>query len=555
MAAQSEQVFGIDLGTTNSCIAYVDESGIPTVVSNAEGDQTTPSVVFFDGDSRVVGVEAKNIAVLYPDQVAEMVKRQMGVAGWSFFCSGTAYSVEEISSYILRKAVGDAEASTGQKITDVVITCPAYFGISERDATAKAGEIAGLHVLSIINEPTAAAISYGLHEDRDQVVLIYDLGGGTFDVTLIEIKGGSLTVIATGGNHRLGGRNWDEIVVSYLAERWQAETGSSDQPMDSPETLQDLFAKAEAGKRALTARQETTIAVVHNGQRAAIKLSREKFDELTANLIEQTIQHTRGVLDEAAARGVKGFDQFLLVGGSTKMPQVRDRLTREFSTEPKIHDPDLSVAKGAAIFGRKLAIGKQIDIRLQELSGGRDGEAARAAATPELLERARRDVAAGLGLALPAVREFDQLRITNVTSRSFGVIALQAENGRQVEKVVNLIQANDQLPAGATQQFGTVEANQTNAEIQIAENISHDQLVDPAKCEIIGNAVLPLPPGLPAGSPVEINFQFDEQGRLHATARELSTNKIIEVSIETNRAISAEELEAVKSRATRLVIS
>jgi molecular chaperone DnaK len=192
---------------------------------------------------------------------------------------------------------------------------------------------------------------------------------------------------------------------------------------------------------------------------------------------------------------------------------------------------------------------------LQELSGGRDGGAARAAATPELLERARRDVAADLGLALPTVREFDQLRITNVTSRSFGVIALQTENGRQVEKVVNLIQANDQLPAGATQQFGTGEANQANAEIQIAENISHDQIVDPAKCEIIGNAALPLPPGLPAGSPVEINFQLDEQGRLHATARELSTNKIIEVNIETNRAISAEELEAAKSRATRLVIS
>src|SRR5579862_1637008 len=183
-------IFGIDLGTTYSCIAYVDEFGKPTVVQNLEGHVTTPSVVQFEGDERVVGLEAKNNAVLHADAVVAMVKRHMGESGWLFRYNDTDYTPEEISNYILRKVVQDASQQLGKPITDVVITCPAYFGIAEREATARAGEIAGLKVWEIINEPTAAAINYGLQEERDQVVLVYDLGGGTFDITMIEIKAG-----------------------------------------------------------------------------------------------------------------------------------------------------------------------------------------------------------------------------------------------------------------------------------------------------------------------------------------------------------------------------
>lgn len=240
MTQQTTTVFGIDLGTTYSCIAHIDEYGRPATIPNAEGDRTTPSVIFFDGESRIVGKEAKNNAVLYPDQVVELVKRQMGQSDWVFFYDGKEYTPEEISSYIIRKVVGDAETALGISITDVVITCPAYFGINEREATAKAGEIAGLNVRSIINEPTAAAISYGLHEELDQVVLVYDLGGGTFDITMIDIKSGEVNVIATGGDHHLGGRNWDEIVVNYLAEQWMTITGSGEDPLDDLETVQDL---------------------------------------------------------------------------------------------------------------------------------------------------------------------------------------------------------------------------------------------------------------------------------------------------------------------------
>jgi molecular chaperone DnaK len=224
-------IFGIDLGTTYSCIAYVDEFGKSVIISNSEGDRTTPSVVQFEENNRVVGKEAKNSAVLNPSQVVEMVKRHVGESNWRFGYNGTEYTAEEISSYILRKLVEDAEQSLGFSVKDVVITCPAYFGIAQRDATAHAGEIAGLNVREVINEPTAAAIMYGLQNEQDQVVLVYDLGGGTFDITVIEISAGAITVIATGGDHNLGGRNWDEAVVRYLAEQWKRETGSSDDPI------------------------------------------------------------------------------------------------------------------------------------------------------------------------------------------------------------------------------------------------------------------------------------------------------------------------------------
>src|SRR5437588_6510685 len=320
MTNQDISIFGIDLGTTYSCIAYVDEYGKAVVIPNSEGDRTTPSVVQFEGDNRVVGKEAKNSAVLNPLQVVEMVKRHMGEADWRFEYNGTEYTAAEISSYILRKLADDAEQYLGHPVKEVVITCPAYFGIAQRDATAHAGVIAGFDVKEVINEPTAAAIMYGLQNEQDQVVLVYDLGGGTFDITVIEIKGGAITVVATGGDHHLGGRNWDEAVVMYLAEQWKAETGSNDDPTDSEESLQDLWGKAEQAKWALTARQETKVVVTHAGQRAGVTLHRDKFNELTANLLERTIDFTRSTMEAAKARNYTHFDQILLVGGSTKMP-------------------------------------------------------------------------------------------------------------------------------------------------------------------------------------------------------------------------------------------
>jgi molecular chaperone DnaK len=348
-------VFGIDLGTTYSCIAYVDKYGQAVVIPNMENSLTTPSVVQFQGNNRIVGEEAKNNAMLDPGDVVEMVKRRMGEADWRFRYDGIAFSAEEISSYILRKLAAYATMQIGTEVRDVVITCPACFGIPQREAVARAGEIAGLNVKSIINEPTATAIYYSLlQEEQDQVVLVYDLGGGTFDITVIRIGVGKITVVATGGDDHLGGRDWDARIVSYLAEQWKNETGSTDDPVDSVETRQDLWLLAERAKTSLTVRTETRVRVTHEGHSVGVTLTRDKFDELTATLLERTITFTRSIMEEAKQRTVNHFDYILLVGGSTKMPQVLSRLQREFSTSCKLIEPGMAVAKGAAIYGQAI---------------------------------------------------------------------------------------------------------------------------------------------------------------------------------------------------------
>jgi molecular chaperone DnaK len=250
-------VFGIDLGTTYTCIAYVDEFSRPTVVPNEAGDLTTPSFVRFDEESRIVGEEAKQGGLIFPDETVSLVKRHIGKDTFFFFHAGRQITAEEVSSYIVKKVVKDAEQYTTLDIKDVVITCPAYFRIRQRESTQQAGEIAGLNVLAVINEPTAAAIAYGLLETEDQTVLVYDLGGGTFDVTMLTIRDGNFTVIATGGDDQLGGYNWDSEIVNYFVEQWTSETGSANSPYDSEETMQDLYIKAEDAKKRLTTLTKT----------------------------------------------------------------------------------------------------------------------------------------------------------------------------------------------------------------------------------------------------------------------------------------------------------
>ena len=547
MSEEKTIIIGIDLGTTYSCIAYVDEFGRETTIPNAEGDRLTPSVVFFDGDTRIVGKEAKNVALMFPDQVVAAVKRHMGEADWVKPYNDVEYRAEEVSSFILRKLAGDAEMVLGRPVTDVVISCPAYFGINEREATARAGEIAGLNVRSIINEPTAAAIAFGLHAEQDQVVLVYDLGGGTFDITMIEIKEGEIIVIATGGDHHLGGLNWDNVVINHLAGEWKATTGSTEDPIEDPETLQDLFVKAEHAKRSLSARNKTDVAVIHAGQRERLTLTRETFNELTAHLLERSINYTHSMLEEAKKKGYDHFDQFLLVGGSSRMPQVIERVRAEFGIEPKLIDPDEVVAKGAALFGHKLAIDEAIRIKIESWGIVDDEDV-----TPEVTKRAQEEVAEEEGMALPSVRRMNVLSIENVTSRSFGVQAISRTTGSLI--VSNLIQVNARVPAETTQLFGTAEANQENAEIRILENIVPEATASVEESAEIGTAILPLPPGLPADSPIEVTFQLDEQGRLHASALEVTQNRTIEVDIETPHVISQEEFEAAKDRSTQIVV-
>jgi molecular chaperone DnaK len=554
---ENDTVFGIDLGTTHSCIAYVDEaSGRPVVVSNAEGELTTPSVVLFDGADRVVGKEAKNAAVMYADRVAAMVKRQMGVPDWRFPFDEEKYTAEEISSYILRKLVADTEMLLDTQVRDVVITCPAYFGIAEREATAKAGEIAGLNVKEVINEPTAAAIAYGAHAEGDQTVLVYDLGGGTFDVTLIEINDGSVRVVATDGDHRLGGRDWDEDVVGYLAEAWQQETGSTDDPRDSEETRQDLWQRAEDGKRTLTARSDAKIMVSHAGQRIAVSLTREKLDELTAHRLERTVEFTKAVLDIGRERGIDTFDKLLLVGGSTKMPQVAARLAREFDVTPVMHDPDQSVAKGAAIYGQKLRIGEQIEIEIARIMGAPTTAVDESDVSAEVRDEARANVATEKGMRTDIVARFDKMEVTNVASHSFGVVVLDDSDGTEKERISNLVLAQDSVPANQTKTYATVEAGQRRVDIRVMENTQRGRDVPIEHGRPIGRAVLELSSGLPRGAPVDITFELTPDGRLKVTGRDLAdTSKEIIAVVETDRGLSEEELEQAKARAQGIKVS
>ena len=525
--SNDQTVFGIDLGTTYSCIAYVDDYGRPTVVKNIDGQLTTPSVVEL-GSTVIVGEEAKKNAVLSPDAVVSMVKRHMGEEGWRFSYQGQDYTPEQISSFILKKLVGDAKNDVGHDITRVVITCPAYFGVNEREATAIAGRIAGLEVLEIINEPTAAAIAYSMEKaDQqmpDQVALVYDLGGGTFDVTVIEIKQGAITVIATGGDHHLGGRDWDSVIVLYLSQQWMQETGMYDDPMTSPETLQDLWMRAEDAKRALTQRTETTVRVTYQGQAASIKLTRDKFNELTANLLDRTIDLTKQTLQDAAAKGYSSFSQLLLVGGSTKMPQVKERLTQEFSMEPRLFDPDESVAKGAALYGLKLSLGQRIEsLEKQGMSPA----------------QAKQTVASEMGVRLTLVDQMQGTTIINVISHSFGIRAL---NAMDREVISNLVIRQHPVPATKTQTFYTVQANQTQVKLYIMENDEDGkEVADLSRGRELSSADLGLPPGLPKSAPIEVTFEINEQGRLEMTARELSTGRTVNAVIETKAVMSKED--------------
>src|SRR4051794_22631109 len=368
-----KRVYGIDLGTTYSAIAYVDEHGKPVIVPNQESERITPSVVLFDGENVIVGNTAKESAKVEPHRVVSRIKQHMGDPHFVFEYEGQAFSPEDISSFILRKVVGDAEVALGgDPITDVVITCPAYFGTDEREATANAGRLAGLNVRAILNEPTAAAVAYGLEQGEDQTVLVYDLGGGTFDVTMIEIKDRLIRVICTGGDHRLGGALWDEAIVLHLAEEFRAQTGEESDPMDDPEVLNDLFLQAERGKKTLTQRDKAPFRVTHAGKQARVELERSKFEEITRPLLDRTIELTREMLADAKAKGHTQFDKIILVGGATRMPQVAERVAAEFGKTPESYDPDEAVAKGAALYGLKESLQDEVKEILAPMMPGVD---------------------------------------------------------------------------------------------------------------------------------------------------------------------------------------
>ena len=553
MSDALKRVYGIDLGTTYSAIAYVDEHGKPVVVPNAESERITPSVVLFDGENVIVGNTAKEAAKVEPDRVVSRVKQHMGDPNFVFAHDGLSYGPEDISSFILRKVVGDAELALGggEKITDVVITCPAYFGTDEREATANAGRLAGLNVRAILNEPTAAAVAYGLEQGEDQVVLVYDLGGGTFDITMIEIKDRLIRVICTGGDHRLGGALWDEAVVLDLAESFRTQTGEATDPMDDPEVLNDLFLQAERGKKTLTQRDKTPFRVTHAGQQARVELDRPRFEAITRHLLDRTIELTHEMLADARAKGYTRFDKIICVGGSTRMPQVRDRIVAEFGVEPESYDPDEAVAKGAALYGLKESLQDEVrDIltpsnpKAEGKGGGLDLAAVSEAQMAEALDRIEREL--GYTLTGP-VRELVNTRIVNVLSKNLGVVA-RDEAGKEI--VVTILPRNGEVPTEHATDFGTDMPNQAGVDIKVMAG--ERDSTEPTDCKDVGTATLNLPTGLPARSPIRVKFAISKDGRLSVTATDLTGGGSIDVEFETEAVMGAEDV-AERSSALRLL--
>lgn len=540
-----KRAYGIDLGTTYSCIACIGDSGKPEVQLNSDGERTTPSVVWFDDSRVVVGEEAKGMAPVCPNDVASFIKREMGSDSFVFSCSRGDLRPEQISAYILKKLVQDANNRLGENIKDVVITCPAYFSFREREATKAAGEIAGLNVLEILNEPTAAAISYGLSADKatgTSHVMVYDLGGGTFDVTLIEISPRGINVVCTDGNHKLGGKDWDDRIIQLLIDKFQRATGIMHDLYSDPAAMQELMHMAERAKKALSAKTEVTEAFNYAGEKHRLTITREEFEEASSDLLAETVHFTQDVLSVARQKGVQTVDKLILVGGSTRMPQVARVLRDELNMEPQMYDPDEAVAKGAAIVAMAHILRSEIgdEFELETDDGGFTLE------TQEHLK----EVADENGFSLETLTTI-LTPTSNVCSKSFGQLLLHIED--KVERCFNLIYRNTNLPVEASMTSYTLFDNQSAVNVTILENMedaTQEVLrhgIDPALCTELWKGTLEIKSGLPENSPIEAVFRLDESGLLHVLSRDPASGNEITAEIQTSSTIDKAELQRMRN--------
>lgn len=502
----NEPAVGIDLGTTFSVIAHLDSAGRPWTIPNAEGDLTTPSVVCFDGESTVVGKEAVKAAVAAPEQIAQFAKRDMGCQVYEKAIHGEHLPPEVIQSFILDKLRRDATLKLGE-FRKVVITVPAFFNEPRRKATQDAGSLAGLEVMDIINEPTAAAIAYGVQQGfltakgeakQKEKILVYDLGGGTFDVTVMEIDGNHYNAIATAGDVYLGGIDWDERIVNHVAGQFMQRNRAID-PRQNPAGMQRLLREAEDAKRTLSAREQTTITFDHGGDMIRVPLSRQQFEEMTADLLDRT-RFTVVTLMQEAQLQWSDITRLLLVGGSTRMPMVQNMLAEISGKTPdRSLSVDESVAHGAATY-------------------------------------------AGLLLASEAGSR-PKFQVRNVNSHNLGVLGVDKQTGRPRNRV--MIPRNTPLPAQHTARFVTAQAGQSTVAVHVVEggDASGNGGTKIGKC-IVGD----LPANLPAGSPVEVTFRYGQDGRLTVKARVPHSGKEATSEIERSSGMARETLRSWNRR-------
>jgi molecular chaperone DnaK len=482
------KAIGIDLGTTFSAVAHIDAYGKPQIIPNSESERITPSVILFDNTSVVVGTVARNSAVVEPEKIVDFVKREMGKPKEQFHreFSGKKYSAEELSALILRKLKNDAEKYLKEPVTDAVITVPAYFNDAERTATITAGQLAGLNVLQIINEPTAAALAYGLDKlDEEQTVFVFDLGGGTFDVTIMRIEGHKLSMVATNGDHRLGGKDWDDVIVNFVAEEFDRIHGEN--PLLDLQSYQDLQTRSVAGKIQLSSRKQATIVHQHQGKSIKVDLTREDFEQRCRHLVEKCKIICEMTLQEAKMKW-EDIDKILLVGGMTRMPMVHQMIS-ELSKAPAVSDlnPDEAVAFGAAIQGTLSMLHEE------EKSGEK-----------LLADNTRQQFSS---------REGGLMQVSDITSHTLGVVLWDEANLE--EYVFPMIRKRTAIPATAKNHFGTANANMPRAVVKIVEGES----TMPAECTPLGSCDISLPPFLPKGSPVQLSYQYN-------------ANQVLEVAVE-----------------------
>ena len=515
---------GIDLGTTNSAIAIAEADEID-ILPNENGDRLTPSVVAFDGRTATVGREATNQSAQYPEQTAHSVKQWIGtdqeiVLGDDGTKSG--FTPEELSALILKKLISDAESTLGRSIESAVITVPAYFNDRERQATKHAGEIAGLDVERIINEPTAACLAHGLRTGEEKAVLVYDLGGGTFDVSLIEINDGIFEVLATNGDTDLGGDDWDAAIVEWLTDQIEREHGVS--VGQNPATDERLFEAAKQAKHDLSSRQRTEITlpfleIGNETYDVEQTLTRETFEELTQNLVAETIDICEELFS-VVEYGPKLVDEVLLVGGSTRMPQVQQQVADHFGREPsKRVNPDEAVALGAAA---QSAIINQQALPMPNTAGG--------------------DVPASQGGdgQAPATRDAEDIVLLDVTPQSLGIESLDWNTYEEYYNVI--VPRNTPLPALESVEQTTVRDNQEYVEFPVYQGESFEEADQLDKFEI---GPIPL---RPEGEPtIEVEMQVDQDGILQVSAEDLDHSITEEIEIESVFGLSHDEIEAMQT--------